>query len=147
MPEASYGRSNCWLTVILITPEKFGADREAVRLALGKESIESRPIWKPMHLQPVFEITPGARGITIVKGIRQGWLGERLVNIGQFSINRIKNEGQLSIFKTPIPCRLISGITPVKSSLGISRGRRDGRKLMAETIFRFRKKWNMTSTI
>ena len=41
----------------------FGADREAIRLALEKENIESRPIWKPMHRQPVFEITQGARGI------------------------------------------------------------------------------------
>jgi len=41
----------------------FGAVREAVRLALEKENIESRPIWEPMHMQPVFEITPGARGI------------------------------------------------------------------------------------
>jgi dTDP-4-amino-4,6-dideoxygalactose transaminase len=54
MPEASYGKSNRWLTVILITAEEFGADREAVRLALEAENIESRPIWKPMHLQPVF---------------------------------------------------------------------------------------------
>ena len=54
MPEASYGRSNRWLTVILITPEEFGADREAVRLALESEDIEARPMWKPMHLQPVF---------------------------------------------------------------------------------------------
>jgi dTDP-4-amino-4,6-dideoxygalactose transaminase len=55
MPEASYGQSNGWLTVILITPKKFGADREGVRLALEAENIESRPIWKPMHLQPVFQ--------------------------------------------------------------------------------------------
>jgi len=55
MPEASYGRSNCWLTVILITPEKFGADRETVRLAPGEKNIESRPSLKPMHLQPVFK--------------------------------------------------------------------------------------------
>jgi dTDP-4-amino-4,6-dideoxygalactose transaminase len=55
MPEASYGKSNCWLTVILITPGVFGADRETVRLALEAERIESRPIWKPMHLQPVFK--------------------------------------------------------------------------------------------
>jgi pyridoxal phosphate-dependent aminotransferase EpsN len=54
MPIASYGSPNYWLTVILITPEKFGMDREAVRLALEAENIESRPIWKPMHLQPVF---------------------------------------------------------------------------------------------
>lgn len=55
MPEAPYGRSNRWLTVILITPGKFGSDREEVRLALEAENIESRPIWKPMHLQPVFK--------------------------------------------------------------------------------------------
>ena len=60
MPEAPYGRSNRWLTVILITPEQFGADREAVRLALDAENIEARPVWKPMHLQPVFQITHGA---------------------------------------------------------------------------------------
>jgi dTDP-4-amino-4,6-dideoxygalactose transaminase len=56
MPEAEYGRSNRWLTVILITPEEFGADRETVRLALDAENIEARPVWKPMHLQPVFKL-------------------------------------------------------------------------------------------
>ncbi|MBP1715113.1 MAG: pyridoxal phosphate-dependent aminotransferase, partial [Deltaproteobacteria bacterium] len=55
MPEAPYGRSNCWLTVISISPEKFGRDREGVRLALEAENIETRPVWKPMHLQPVFK--------------------------------------------------------------------------------------------
>lgn len=55
MPEADYGRCTRWLTVLLITPEEFGVDREAVRLALEEENIESRPVWKPMHLQPVFE--------------------------------------------------------------------------------------------
>ncbi|MDX9787077.1 MAG: aminotransferase class I/II-fold pyridoxal phosphate-dependent enzyme [Desulfobacterales bacterium] len=55
MPEAAHGRCNRWLTVILISPEWFGADREAVRLALEAENIESRPVWKPMHLQPVFD--------------------------------------------------------------------------------------------
>jgi len=55
MLEAPYGRSNRWLTVILITPEEFGADHEAVQLALEGENIEARPMWKPMHLQPVFK--------------------------------------------------------------------------------------------
>jgi dTDP-4-amino-4,6-dideoxygalactose transaminase len=54
MPEAPYGTCNRWLSVILIDPETFGADKEAVRLALEAENIESRPVWKPMHLQPVF---------------------------------------------------------------------------------------------
>ena len=55
MPEASYGKSNRWLTVILISPDEFGADRETVRLALEAENIEARPVWKAMHLQPVFD--------------------------------------------------------------------------------------------
>jgi dTDP-4-amino-4,6-dideoxygalactose transaminase len=54
MPEASFGRSTRWLTCITIDPEKFGCDRENLRLALAAQNIESRPVWKPMHLQPVF---------------------------------------------------------------------------------------------
>jgi len=54
MPEADYGRCNRWLTCLTIDPDLFGADREEVRLALEKENIESRPVWKPMHMQPVF---------------------------------------------------------------------------------------------
>lgn len=56
MPEPEWSRSNRWLTVILITPEEFGADREEVRLVLEAENIEARPMWKPMHLQPVFQV-------------------------------------------------------------------------------------------
>jgi dTDP-4-amino-4,6-dideoxygalactose transaminase len=55
MPEAPYCKANRWLTVILITPEEFGVDRETVRLELEAENIESRPLWKPMHMQPVFD--------------------------------------------------------------------------------------------
>ncbi len=46
--------SNKWLTCILVDPRKFGADREAIRLALAADDIEARPIWKPMHLQPFY---------------------------------------------------------------------------------------------
>lgn len=62
VPEAPYGKSNRWLTVVLITPEEFGADREEVRLALEEQNIEARPIWKSMHLQPVFQIAHRAEG-------------------------------------------------------------------------------------
>jgi dTDP-4-amino-4,6-dideoxygalactose transaminase len=55
MPEASYGTHNRWLTVVTLEPEVFGASPEDVRLALEAENIESRPVWKPMHLQPVFQ--------------------------------------------------------------------------------------------
>ncbi len=54
MPEAPYGRSTRWLTCLTIDPAAFGATREEIRLTLEAENIESRPVWKPMHLQPVF---------------------------------------------------------------------------------------------
>jgi pyridoxal phosphate-dependent aminotransferase EpsN len=54
MPEAPYGRSNRWLTCVLVDPKAFGASCEDIRLALAALNIESRPLWKPMHKQPVF---------------------------------------------------------------------------------------------
>ncbi len=53
-PEAPWGRHTRWLINILIDPKEFGADREVVRQALAAAEIESRPLWKPMHTQPVF---------------------------------------------------------------------------------------------
>lgn len=54
MPEAAFGRATRWLTCLTIDPAAFGADREQVRLALAQQQIEARPVWKPLHLQPVF---------------------------------------------------------------------------------------------
>jgi dTDP-4-amino-4,6-dideoxygalactose transaminase len=51
--------SNRWLTCILVDPSKTnGKTREDIRIALEKENIECRPLWKPMHLQPVFADAP-----------------------------------------------------------------------------------------
>jgi dTDP-4-amino-4,6-dideoxygalactose transaminase len=62
MPEASYNRANRWLTVALIDAAEFGIDREELRIILESNNIESRPVWKPMHMQPVF------RGLRVVGG-------------------------------------------------------------------------------
>jgi pyridoxal phosphate-dependent aminotransferase EpsN len=72
MPEAAWGRSNRWLTVILIDPDQFGATRDDIRLALEAENIESRPVWKPLHLQRSFA---GSRR-------RNGQVAERLFQVG-----------------------------------------------------------------
>lgn len=56
-PSADY-YSNHWLSAIVINPEKTGRTREDLRLAFLEENIESRPLWKPMHLQPVFKTSP-----------------------------------------------------------------------------------------
>jgi pyridoxal phosphate-dependent aminotransferase EpsN len=55
MPEAAYGQTNRWLTCILVDPQVFGASREDIRLHLEAHNIESRPVWKPLHLQPLFQ--------------------------------------------------------------------------------------------
>ena len=54
MPEANFGHSTRWLTALTVATEAFGADREYIRLQLAKQQIEARPVWKPLHLQPVF---------------------------------------------------------------------------------------------
>jgi len=72
MPEAPYGKSSRWLTCITIDPKEFGASSEGVRLALEKEHIEARPLWKPLHLQPVFK---GCR-------VRGGRVAEKLFATG-----------------------------------------------------------------
>ena len=51
--------SNRWLTTVLIDPEKTGGmTRETLRLAMEKQNIECRPLWKPMHMQPIFKNYP-----------------------------------------------------------------------------------------
>jgi pyridoxal phosphate-dependent aminotransferase EpsN len=62
MPVAEYGEPNWWLTCILVDPARFGADREQIRLALESVDVESRPTWKPLHLQPVFDGVPTVGG-------------------------------------------------------------------------------------
>ena len=50
--------SNYWLTCIIIDPQEAGFTREELRLKMEEENIETRPLWKPMHLQPVFADCP-----------------------------------------------------------------------------------------
>ncbi len=57
MPRTATGTSNYWLTCILVDPEAFGADRGRIQAALEAADIESRPTWKPLHLQPAFSGT------------------------------------------------------------------------------------------
>ena len=57
-PEGGDFNSNYWLTCITVDPGEAGFTREDVRLALEADNIESRPLWKPMHLQPVFKDAP-----------------------------------------------------------------------------------------
>ena len=54
MPEASYGLHTRWLSCFLVDATRFGATRDELLAALAADEIEARPVWKPMHLQPLF---------------------------------------------------------------------------------------------
>jgi len=54
MPEADFGRSTRWLTVLTVDPVLCGVSRDQIIDVLEAENIEARPVWKPMHLQPLY---------------------------------------------------------------------------------------------
>ena len=72
LPVDGGGEPNYWLTCLLIDPEQFGTTREDVRLALEEQDIESRPTWKPLHLQPMFAGTPVVGGAAAAHIFDQG---------------------------------------------------------------------------
>ena len=89
MPEAPWGRHTRWLTALTIDPVCFGADREAVRLALERENIEARPVWKPMHLQPVFAPFSRAGGAVAEALFRTGLCLPSGSNLGAEELQRV----------------------------------------------------------
>lgn len=54
MPQADFGFHTNWLSCFLVDEGKLGVSRDALIAALSSEDIESRPVWKPMHMQPLF---------------------------------------------------------------------------------------------
>ena len=64
--------SNFWLTCILVDPEKYGTDYEALRQKFDAANIETRPLWKPMHMQPVYADAPFYGNGTSEKIFSQG---------------------------------------------------------------------------
>jgi dTDP-4-amino-4,6-dideoxygalactose transaminase len=72
MPQAAYGTSNCWLTCILVDADRFGASSADIMNALAALDIESRPTWKPMHLQPVHARTEMVGGDVSADLFRRG---------------------------------------------------------------------------
>ena len=62
MPEAPYGRSNRWLSVLRLDPRGGAPDRDQARRWLAAAGIESRPVFLPLHLQPAFRRAPRAGG-------------------------------------------------------------------------------------
>lgn len=72
MPEAPWGRSSRWLSAALLDPSGGAPDRDALRRHLSEAGIESRPVWKPLHLQPVFRDAPRAGGAVAASLFERG---------------------------------------------------------------------------
>jgi len=90
-PDSTYF-SNYWLTAILIDPELTGGiSREQVRLALVAENIESRPLWKPMHMQPVYHDSKFFGSGICEKLFEQGLCLPSGSNISEEEFDRIFN--------------------------------------------------------
>ncbi len=89
--ESEESFSNYWLTTLTIDKEQAGFDTEELRLHLLKSNIESRPLWKPMHLQPVFK-----EEMAYINGCSEALFEEGIClpsgsNLTDNEINRIKN--------------------------------------------------------
>jgi pyridoxal phosphate-dependent aminotransferase EpsN len=72
MPQADYGLHTNWLSCFLVDESRFGAKRDDIIRALEAENIESRPIWKPMHLQPLYAHAPCFGGAVAEDIFRRG---------------------------------------------------------------------------
>ena len=97
MPEPEGYHSSRWLSVVTFDREAFGAGAEEVRLALLDREIESRPMWKPMHTQPLFQ---GTRYVG-------AGLDERLFETGLClpSGSDMTDDEQSEVIETILSCR------------------------------------------
>jgi dTDP-4-amino-4,6-dideoxygalactose transaminase len=95
--------SNRWLTTVLIEPDlAAGLTSERLRLHLEGENIESRPLWKPMHLQPVFKSCPAYVNGTSQNLFEKGLCLPSGSNLTEAQLERIKSTIQL-VTKQALP--------------------------------------------
>jgi dTDP-4-amino-4,6-dideoxygalactose transaminase len=91
MPEAPWGRSSRWLSVMLIDAKRFGLDPDGLRRVMAAAGIETRPAFKPLHMQPVFRDAPRAGGAVAEALFAQGLClpsGSNLTPAGQERVIR-----------------------------------------------------------
>jgi len=89
MPELSGCRHTRWLTTMTIDPARSGVDRETIRLALDEDNIESRPLWKPLHAQPVFSRYERVGGAVADQLFAQGLCLPSGSNLNEEDLERI----------------------------------------------------------
>ncbi|WP_313513801.1 aminotransferase class I/II-fold pyridoxal phosphate-dependent enzyme [Sphingobacterium sp.] len=91
--------SNHWLSAIIVNPELAGITREDLRVGLLENNIESRPFWKPMHLQPIFSDSPYYGGQVSECLFERGLCLPSGSNLTELERNRIKESIQKILVK------------------------------------------------
>lgn len=91
--------SNYWLTTMVIDPAKIKVTREEIQTILEKDNIETRPLWKPMHLQPVFKGYPAYLNEISEKLFKIGLCLPSGSNLSLSSLNRISEMLKFAILK------------------------------------------------
>ena len=102
MPEAEYGTSTRWLTVVLIRAAEFGCSAEDLRLRMEAVNIESRPAWKPMHLQPLFASCRCAGGEVSERLFREGLCLPSGSSMTDADLNRVAETVRSAARREPV---------------------------------------------
>ena len=89
MPQSPDGLHTNWLSVFQVDAARLGIDRDAIIRALDAENIESRPVWKPMHLQPLFEGVECEGGDVAADLFRNGICFPSSTNLGDEDLRRV----------------------------------------------------------
>ena len=94
-------KSNYWLTCIVVDPKVAGFTREDIRLRMEAENIETRPLWKPMHLQPVFEGAPYYGDGTAEKLFEYGLCLPSGPTLADSDIERVPSSSTFKVLEKP----------------------------------------------
>ena len=108
MPEAPWGLHSRWLTVLMLDSEICGLTPEHLRMALEEEDIESRPVWKPMHQQPVFAGYERIGGRVADDLFLRGLCLPSGSNLSLEDLERVVGTGYWPLYSAATPVRLKS---------------------------------------
>lgn len=95
MPNPDWGRSTHWLSCFIFDEQELGVSAQRIQLALSEHKIESRPLWKPMHLQPVYGQYP-----VMTHGIEEQLFKSGLCLPSGSNLTDIEKEDIVTIMKT-----------------------------------------------
>ena len=118
MPQASYGLHTNWLSCFLIDEREFGSSRDALIRVLDEANVESRPVWKPMHLQPLYAGCERYGGKTAEDLFRRGICLPSSSSLSEEDQLHVINSVRRAVGETPLTQLLQTGCREEAGQLG-----------------------------